>query len=83
MIEGAVALSVAQRGEQIAGRVALAQREDLAGVVGDVAELGALEAAEVSIGAVAERLEGGPQDVEVGATRALRHVATRQLRAPV
>jgi|JI10StandDraft_1071094.scaffolds.fasta_scaffold24689_4 hypothetical protein len=33
VIEGAVALGVAQRGEQIAGRVALAQREDLAGVV--------------------------------------------------
>ena len=39
-----------------------------------------LKTAEVSVGAVAESLEGGPQDVEVGATRAVRHVATRQRR---
>lgn len=79
VIEGAVALGVAQRGEQVAGRVALAQREDLAGVVGGAPALGALEAAEVGVGAVAERVEGGPQDVEVGAAGALRHVMDHQL----
>jgi len=46
VIEGAVALGVAQGSEQIVGPVALAQPEDLAGVVGGVEELGALEALE-------------------------------------
>lgn len=77
VVEGGEAQRVGQGGRDVGAVVALAEREDLAGVMRDGAALAALEAAQEVGGGVAELGEDGPEHLEVGRPRRRRAARER------